>query len=359
MTVKEKLSTGASKTMLMTWASINWAHINNNVYRLQMRIAKAYREGKAGRVKALQWLLTHSNDAKLLAIKRVTENRGSKTPGIDKEVWRTAEQKIDAVSKLKRRGYQPQALRRIYIPKKQTGKMRPLSIPTMTCRAQQALHLLALEPIAETMADKNAYGFRPKRSTADAIERCFNVLARRCSARFIMEGDIQSCFDTISHTWLLANVPMDKSMLARWLSAGYIENEQFFQTEQGTPQGGIISPCLLTVTLAGLESKLKEVTQKSDKVNLCTYADDFIITGVTKEVINAIRPKVESFLTERGLTLSPTKTRITPIEEGFYFLGVNIRKYKEKLLCKPAKRLYRSCGKTWSSWWDIEDAHDN
>ncbi len=337
MTAQVLPATGAPRARAQTWDTIQWNHAKTHVKRLQIRIAKAYREGKTGKVKALQWLLTHSRSAKLLAVKRVTENRGGKTPGVDKVVWRTANQKIKAVSALKRHGYQPQPLRRIYIPKKQSGKLRPLFIPAMECRAQQALHLLALEPI-ETMADKNAYGFRPHRSTADAIERCFTALSRRRSAQYILEGDIQACFDTISHSWLLKNIPMDKAILAKWLTAGYIENKCLFPTSLGTPQGSLISPSLLTITLSGLELALQAATAKNDKVHLCTYADDFIITGASSEVLTeTIRPIVESFLAERGLALSPAKTRITHINEGFDFLGVNIRKYKGKLICKPAK----------------------
>lgn len=249
MTTRRNSALGAPNTCGQTWDTIQWHQAKTHVRRLQMRIAKAYREGKPGKVKALQWLLTHSRSAKLLAVKRVTENRGGKTPGVDKVVWRTANQRLKAVANLRRHGYQPQPLRRIYIPKKQPGKFRPLSIPTMTCRAQQALHLLALEPIAETMADKNAYGFRLYRSTADAIGQCFIVLARRNAAQYIFEGDIQACFDTISHSWLLKNIPMDKVVLEKWLNAGYMENKCFFPTHFGTPQGSLISPSLLVITL--------------------------------------------------------------------------------------------------------------
>lgn len=338
MTAQALFATGAPRARELTWDTIQWSRAKAHVRQLQIRIAQAYREGKPGKVKALQWILTHSFSAKLLAVKRVTENRGGKTPGVDKVVWRSAKQKMSAATTLKRRGYQPQPLRRIYIPKKQAGKLRPLSIPAMQCRAQQALYLLALEPITETMADKNAYGFRPHRSTADAIERCFKVLARRNSAQYILEGDIQSCFDTISHSWLLKNIPMDKAMLGKWLKAGYMKEGSLFPTNCGTPQGGLISPSLLTITLCGLESKLQSIVSKREKVHLCTYADDFIITGITPELLTkTVRPMVESFLEERGLVLSPTKTRITHIDEGFDFLGVNIRKYKGKLLCRPSK----------------------
>ena len=140
-------------------------------------------------------------------VKRVTSNQGGKTPGVDNTVWRTPKQKMQAAMSLKRRGYQAQPLKRIYIPKKQKGKFRPLSIPVMHCRAQQALYSLALEPIAEMMANRNSYGFRPLRSTADALGQCFLALCRKTSAEYILEGDIKSCFDTISHTWLLEHVP--------------------------------------------------------------------------------------------------------------------------------------------------------
>ena len=206
MTARALPAAGAPAAHGLNWENINWSQVKSNVRRLQMRIAKAYREEKSGRVKALQWLLTHSHEAKLLAVKRVTENRGAKTPGVDNEVWRTARQKMEAVSTLKRHGYQPQPLRRIYIPKKEPGKYRPLSIPAMVCRAQQALHLLALEPITETMADKHAYGFRPYRSTADAIEQCFKLLARKSAARYILEGDIKSCFGAPGKAWCFQRV---------------------------------------------------------------------------------------------------------------------------------------------------------
>lgn len=139
---------GAPSRMPYSWDAIRWDPIEKNVTRLQMRIAKATREGHHNKAKALQWLLTHSLEAKLLAVKRVTSNTGAKTPGVDGVTWKTPEQKIQAVHQLKRRGYQPQPLRRIYIPKK-NGKKRPLGIPTVADRAQQALHLLALEPISQ------------------------------------------------------------------------------------------------------------------------------------------------------------------------------------------------------------------
>jgi len=260
-----------------------------------------------------------------------------KTPGIDGVTWTTNKQKIQAVFRMKRREYKPQPLRRVYIPKK-NGKKRPLGIPTIMCRAQQALHKLALEPVAEVLSDKNSYGFRPKRSCADAIEQCFNVFSHKNSARWVLEGDIQACFDKISHEWLLKNIPMDKVILRKWLTCGFVENGQLFPTDEGTPQGGIISPTLLNLTMRGLEAKIKASYKNSGKVNTIIYADDFIVSGETKEILETkIKPIIIEFLKERGLMLSEEKTLITTIDEGFNFLGFNIRKFGDKLLIRPSK----------------------
>jgi RNA-directed DNA polymerase len=329
---------GASSTSFESWNSINWKTVEKQVLRLQMRIAKAIREGRHGKAKALQWLLTHSFYAKLRAVKRVVQNDGSKTAGVDRIIWKTPTQKMQAAKSLQRRGYSPKPLRRIYIPKK-NGKQRPLGIPTMYDRAQQALHLQGLEPISETKAERNFYGFRPKRSVADAIGQCFKVLAQKHSAQWILEGDIKSCFDKISHPWLSVNVPMDKTILNEWLEAGYIEKQVFHPTTEGTPQGGIISPTLLNIAMTGLEQRIKKAVPRREKVHLVVYADDFIITGASKEVLEQkIKPVVVAFLKERGLELSKEKTKITHIEDGFDFLGFNVRKYKGKLLIKPSKK---------------------
>ena len=168
----------------VTWHGINWADVHRQVSGLQARIVKATQESRHNKVKALRWLLIHSFSGKALAVKRVTENRGNKTPGVDKATWNTPEAKTNAIASMKRRGYSPLPLRRVLIPKK-NGKTRPLGIPTMKDRAMQALHLLALEPIAETTADLNSYGFRPERSTADAGEQCFICLAKKTQAQWV------------------------------------------------------------------------------------------------------------------------------------------------------------------------------
>jgi RNA-directed DNA polymerase len=336
MTVEQ--STDASLTSApLTWKAIDWPRIRQEVRRLQMRIAKATQAGKHHRAQALQWLLTHSRSAKLLAVHRVTTNRGAKTPGVDNVIWRNDKQKLQAAFNLKRHGYRPRPLRRHYIPKP-NGKLRPLSIPTMHDRAMQALYALALAPIAETLADRYSYGFREGRRCADALEQCFTILSQRASAPWILEGDIRACFDEISHEWLLEHVPMDKQMLRAWLKAGYWEKEQLFPTQAGTPQGGLISPLLANLVLDGMEQAVKAVAQRGDKVNFVRYADDFVTTGATREILEQkAKPALTAFLTPRGLELSEQKTVITHIQTGFNFLGHTLRKYGDKLLITPAK----------------------
>lgn len=314
------------------------------VRRLQQRIVKAVQQGKWRKVKALQHLLTHSRSAKVLAVLRVTENQGKNTPGVDGVTWTTPAQKREAVNSLRQRGYRPQPLRRVYIPKK-NGKLRPLGIPTMRDRAMQALYLQALGPVAETVADPHSYGFRPARSCADALEQVHKALAARGAAPWVLEGDIQACFDRIDHQWLLDHIPLEKSLLRKWLKAGYLEHADWFPTEAGTPQGGIISPALANLALDGLQERLAKAFPRlprsqgrsSSHVHLIRYADDFVITGRSREQLEQeVRPLVQAFLAERGLVLSPEKTLVTQVEDGFDFLGQNVRRYGRKVLLKPS-----------------------
>ncbi|MGF6818603.1 RNA-directed DNA polymerase [Paraburkholderia atlantica] len=340
------------------WYAVDWRRVERTVRGMQIRIAKATREGDWRRVKALQRMLTRTLSAKLYAVRRVTQNQGARTAGVDRELWDSPESRWLAVGRLKRHGYKPLPLRRVFIPKA-NGKERPLGIPTMRDRAMQALYLLALEPVAESTSDPNSYGFRTNRSTADAMSQIFLAVSRRSSARWVLEADIKGCFDYINHDWLENHVPMDREILRKWLKAGLIYKGQLQATEAGTPQGGIISPTLANVTLNGLERDLtahlcaKFGIAKANKlkVNVVRYADDFVITGGSKEVLeNEVRPWVEAFLAIRGLQLSEEKTRITHVDEGFDFLGWNFRKYSEKLLIKPSKKnalmFYRKVAET-------------
>ncbi|MFM0754520.1 group II intron reverse transcriptase/maturase [Paraburkholderia strydomiana] len=340
------------------WHAVDWRRVERNVRGMQIRIAKATRESDWRRVKALQRMLTRTLSAKLYAVRRVTQNQGARTAGVDRELWDSPESRWEAIGGLKRRGYKPLPLRRVFIPKA-NGKERPLGIPTMRDRAMQALYLLALEPVSESTSDPNSYGFRINRSTADAMGQIRACTSRKDSSRWVLEADIKGRFDHINHDWLENHVPMDREILRKWLKAGLIYKGQLQATEAGTPQGGIISPTLANVTLNGLERELVAhlgakfgiVKAKKLKVNVVRYADDFVITGDSKEILESVvRPWVEAFLEVRGLQLSEAKTRITHIDDGFDFLGWNFRKYSGKLLIKPSKKnaqaFYRKVAET-------------
>ena len=341
-----KTSCASAHKTTCAWNNIDWDRCSRDVQKLQARIVKAQKEGRQGKVKALQWTLTHSFSAKALAVQRVTSNKGKNTSGVDRVLWDSSLGKWKAIFTLKRRGYTPQPLKRVHI-KKSNGKLRPLGIPTMKDRAMQALYLMALDPIAETTADNHSYGFRKERRAADAIEQCFILLSRTVAPEWVLEADIKGCFDHISHDWLLNNIPMDKVMLRKWLKCGFVFNKILSPTDEGTPQGGIISPTLANMTLDGIQKLLEEKFKKRKikgvefcpKIHLVRYADDFIITGRSKEVLETeIKPLISEFLAERGLTLSEEKTKVTHINDGFDFLGFNIRKFNDTLLTQPSEK---------------------
>jgi RNA-directed DNA polymerase len=333
---------GAPTYEAIDWNSVNWKEVNRNVRRLQARIVKAIEEGRWGKVKALQRLLTRSFSGKALAVRRVTENQGKRTPGVDGEIWDTPQKKAQGIASLRQHGYRAQPLRRRYIPKR-NGKKRPLGIPTMLDRAMQALYKLALDPIAETTGDPNSYGFRRERSQADAIAQCFLCFRQKTSPTAVYEGDIKGCFDNISFEWLMEHIPIEKRILKQWLKAGYIDRGVLYNTEDGTPQGGVISPVLANMALDGLEAAVTNQphrgTKRQAKLHVIRFADDFVITGSSKALLGEdIEPGVIDFLAARGLSLAAEKTRLTDIEQGFDFLGQNVRKYNGKLLIKPSQK---------------------
>jgi len=337
----------ASETTWTNWHSINWDKVTRAVKSLQARIVKAVKAKHFHKAKALLFLLTRSLYGKLLAILRVTSNKGSRTCGVDKILWDTPQRKWKAIEQLSIKGYKAKPLKRKSIPKK-NGKLRHLGIPTIRDRAIQALFKLGLEPIAETTADPNSYGFRPKRSCADAITQSHNVLCQRKSAEWILEADIKGCFDNISHQWIMQHIPLNKKVLSQWLKAGYMEKKHWFPTESGTPQGGIISPIIANMVLDGLEEIInKHAHHKPNsnphKINFIRYADDFVVTSSNCEYLEReIKPLISKFLADRGLELSEEKTKITHIQQGFDFLGFNVRKYKQKCLTKPKKESVKS-----------------
>ena len=332
------------------WKSIDWKKAEAEVSRLQARIAKATQEKKWNTVKRLQYLLSHSYYAKALAVRKVTTNKGKHTPGIDKELWNTPAVKMRNVLILTDKGYKAKPLRRVFIEKPGKKKKRPLGIPCMYDRAMQALYALALDPVSETTADEKSFGFRRGRSAQDACEYIFTALSRRTSPEWVLEGDIKGCFDHISHDWLIEHIPMDKSVLKQFLKAGFVFQNELFPTDEGTPQGGVISPILANMALDGMQQVLSDhfdlsvkgevsaFVHNKSKVNLVRYADDFIVTAATKEIAEEAKEIIRGFLCTRGLELSEEKTLITHVDDGFDMLGWTFRRFKEKLIVKPSKK---------------------
>lgn len=330
------------------WKAIDWARAEGYVNRLQLRIVKAVEKENWNLVKRLQYLISNSFYAKALAVRKVTGNKGGKTSGVDKVLWTSDKQKYLAVHDLKIKGYSPLPTKRINI-KKDNGSLRPLSIPTMKDRAMQTLFLYALQPIAETIGDKHSFGFRKYRSCADAMEQLFTVLSTRRSGQWILEGDIKGCFDNINHNWMIDNITMDKTMIKKFLKAGFVYRKQLFPTKKGTIQGGTISPTFANLTLDGMEIEIAKkyfLTKKGkisyhsrnnpNQIHIVRYADDFVVTANNREVLESIRNILGKFLYDRGLELSREKTCITHIKEGFDFLGWNFKKYNKKLIIKPS-----------------------
>jgi RNA-directed DNA polymerase len=273
--------------------------ISLSVRKLQNRIVKANKAGRKRMVKKLQSLLAKSLSARILAVKRVSENRGKNSAGVDGKLLNTDSKKgkcVNELGSINLDTYRSQPLKRVEIPKK-NGKMRPLGIPTMFDRTIQALYKLALEPVSEVTADINSYGFRAYRSTQDAIKFVHHCTSRKDSKQWVLEADIKGCFDNISHEWIYKNIPLDNRLLKQWLKAGFIKDGKLFPTNSGTPQGGIISPILANMVLDGIEEivakhrkVIRKVTngvtyRKGLNFNFIRYADDFVIIGDNPKVL--------------------------------------------------------------------------
>lgn len=325
----------ASSDTIDCWGKIDFDLAEKSVKKLQKRIATAYLNDDNRQVMNLQNKLIHSFYAKALSIDIVTSNRGKHTTGIDNTLWTTPTDKFKAIDNLKRRGYRHRPLKRIYIPK-YNGHLRPLGISTMNDRAMQTLYRFALEPIAEITADTNSFGFRQNRSARDAIVKTVEILSKCPEYEWVLKADIKSCFDNISHEWLMDNIPMDKEILKQFLKCGYVYDSVFYPTDKGIPQGSCISGVLCNMTLDGLEKILK--SRFGGSLEVVRYADDFIIIGTRKAVsLQVVVPVVECFLFERGLSLSEEKTKISHIEKGFTFLGYRIYKEHNDIISVPTR----------------------
>jgi len=327
-----------ASTTWQAWHDIPWANVSTVVARLQTRIAKAVKAGEWRKVRSLQKLLTKSTSAKVLAVRRVTENQGRKTPGVDKQTWGTPDEKWKAVEDLGNKGYKPRPLRRIYIPKA-NGDKRPLGIPTMRDRAMQALHLLALDPVAKTTGDHHSYGFRRERSTADAIEQVRNIPGRKASPKWVLEGDIKGCFDNIDHTLLLKAVRHHTQeswvvmYIERWLKAPVqMLDGTLVERTRGTPQGGVISPLLANLFLHYVFDKWMQ--RENADVPFERYADDAVCHCRSQSQAQALISDLGRRFAQCGLELHPLKTRVVYCkdadrrgnytETSFDFLGFNV-----------------------------------
>ncbi|MCY7334877.1 MAG: group II intron reverse transcriptase/maturase [Chamaesiphon sp.] len=334
------------------WRDINWCNLERGVFKLQKRIFQASNRGNVKLVRRLQRLLMKSWSAKMLAVRRVTQdNQGKKTAGVDGVKSLNPAQRLVLVKQIELNA-KAKPTRRVWIPKPGTSEERPLGIPTMNDRALQALIKLVLEPEWEAKFEANSYGFRPGRSGHDAIEAIFNAINRK--SKFVLDADISKCFDKINHQTLLSKLntfPTLRRQIRAWLKAGVMDNNKLFPTNEGTPQGGVISPLLANIALHGMEELIKGIApsidmknsqgyqiynrDKINSISLIRYADDFVVLHEDLEVIQMCTQKIKEWLTDLSLELKPSKTRISHTlnkvgdeKPGFNFLGFNVRQFR-------------------------------
>src|SRR5450631_240072 len=341
---------------LPDWSQIDWRTVERNVRRLRQRIFTASKAGDLSRVRRLQKLMLRSRCNTLVSVRRVTErNAGRLTAGVDGEVVLTAEAKRELVNRAQHptEPFTAQPVRRVYIPKPGTNKQRPLGIPVILDRCHQARVVNALEPEWEARFESRSYGFRPGRGCHDAIDAIHRT---SCGAstkrRWVLDADLAGAFDRIAHDHILAMLGTfpARGMVEQWLKAGVVEQGRLHRTEEGTPQGGVVSPVLLNVALHGMEQAAGvryHTTGRAagwtiaDSPVLIRYADDFIVLCHTRQEALEVKASLASWLAPRGLAFNEDKTRVVSLDEGFDFLGFNVRRYGDKLLIKPSKAAVR------------------
>ncbi len=331
------------------WDSVNWEAVRRGVVKLQQKIFRDARAGNLSRARKLQKLLVRSKNARLLAVKAVTEeNPGMNTPRVDGFICRTVEDKVHLVENLRTGDYHPLPARVVMIPKT-NGEKRRLGIPTIKDRTLQALVKFALEAEWEAKFEPHSFGFRPGRSAIDATHHLYGTLVQHKNTReqpgWILDADISKCFDTIDHSALLVKLgafPF-RGTVRSWLKSGAISRIGFERTRRGTTQGGVISPLLANIALDGMErlfgiySRTGTYVRPSKRsgpnkyVSVFRYADDFVVVAPTREVLEVhVMPKVSAFLASVGLELSKPKTKVRHITEGFSFLGFRFQRFNRR-----------------------------
>ena len=313
------------------WHETDWKNAYKNVRNLRRRIFKATQSGNWRKVRNLQRLMLRSRSNALTSVRKATQdNKGRKTPGVDKVLIKTPRRRGQMVDDLiNNQDWKPKPARRVYIPKS-NGKQRPLGIPSIRDRCLQAIVKNALEPCWEAQFEGISYGFRPGRSPQDAMSKIYLSTLPHRRKKWVVDADIKGCFDNIDHNQLMSTIGKfpGRRLIEEWLKAGYVDNNVFHSQEAGTPQGGIISPLLANIALHNMETILgiKYNCRGESMGNrvIVRYADDFVILCETKMDAELAKYEINSWLKTRGLELSEEKTQIVHITQGFDFLGFNV-----------------------------------
>jgi RNA-directed DNA polymerase len=338
----------------VAWDAVDWRAAEDRVRRLRQRIFAATRAEDHKRVRSLQKLMLRSLSNTLLSVRQVTErNAGRLTPGVDGRIAASAADKERLVIEIQRSPRRACPVRRVFIPKA-TGKLRPLGIPVILDRAQQARVRNALEPEWESRFEPKSYGFRPGRGCHDAIEAIYQVVKGKDPRRqWILDADLQGAFDHIDHDFVLGRLGSfpGRGMIGAWLKAGVMENGRFAPTEEGAPQGGVISPLILNITLHGMETAAGVryfrrsrggIETAPEAPVLVRYADDLLVFCRTRQHAEQVKQQLAQWLRPRGLGFNQAKTQIVHLNQGCDFLGFNIRRYHGKLpLIKPSDHAVR------------------